>query len=192
MNAVLDWEPPKSIPALRSFFILTSYYHKFIKNFAKIATPLTNLLKKSSRIYKWDETNNVAFKTLKNILVKIGPVLKLPNFDKDFVIHFDASNFTSEGTYPNSFFFYCFHFGTHIWVNEKVRGCVNKCHTNFASSYKYVCQMCFQCTTSVHETYESWMNKFCTISITRSWDVKFVMKYFILFYFAYTWWQWIL
>ncbi len=57
--------------------------------------------------------------------------------------------------------------GTNLWMK--------KCYTNFASSYKSVCQLCFQCTISVHEMYKLWMNKFCTISITKSWDVKFLM-----------------
>jgi hypothetical protein len=70
---------------------LAFYYRKFIKNFAKIAMPLINLLKKSSKFYEWDEACNEAFETLKNILVKMH-VLKLPNFGKDFEIHFDASN----------------------------------------------------------------------------------------------------
>ncbi len=51
VKEILDWEPPKSIPALRSFLGLAFYYHKFIKNFAKIASPLTNLLKKSAVTY---------------------------------------------------------------------------------------------------------------------------------------------
>ncbi len=92
VKAILDWEPPRWVPTLRSFLKLASYYHKFIMNFAKIATPLTNLLKKSSAIYEWDEVCNEAFETLKGILVK-ALVLKLPNFDKDFEIHSDASNF---------------------------------------------------------------------------------------------------
>jgi hypothetical protein len=77
---------------LRSFLGLASYYRKFIKNFAKIAAPLTNLLKKSAITYEWEETCNEAFETLKGILVK-APVLKLPDFDKEFEIHFDASDF---------------------------------------------------------------------------------------------------
>jgi hypothetical protein len=86
----------QSILALRSFLGLASYYRKFIKNFAKIATPLTNLLKKSSETYEWEEACNKAFETLKGILVK-ALVLKLPDFDKDFEIHSDASNFAIGG-----------------------------------------------------------------------------------------------
>jgi hypothetical protein len=39
----------------------------------------------------------------------------------------------------------------------------------------FVCQMYFKCIILVHETYELWMNKFYMISITKLWDVKFVM-----------------
>ncbi len=92
VKAILDSEPPKSVPTLRSFSGLASYYRKFIKNFGKMATPLTNLLKKSAGTYKWDGACDEAFETLKGILVK-APVLKLPNFDKDFEIHSDAFNF---------------------------------------------------------------------------------------------------
>jgi hypothetical protein len=51
---------------------------------------------------------------------------------------------------------------TNLWMNE--------CHTNFASSYKFICQMCFQCMILVCEMYELCMNKFHTISIIQSWD----------------------
>jgi hypothetical protein len=96
VKAILDWEPPKSVPALRSFLGLASYYRKFIKNFAKIATPLMNLLKKSIVTYEWEEACGEAFETLKGILVK-ALVLKLPDFDKEFEIHSDASDFAIGG-----------------------------------------------------------------------------------------------
>jgi len=96
VKAILDWEPPKSVPALRSFLGLASYYRKFIKNFVKIAAPLTNLLKKSAMTYEWEGACNEAFETLKGILVK-APVLKLPDFDKDFDIHSDAFDFAIGG-----------------------------------------------------------------------------------------------
>ncbi len=75
---------------------MTSYYRKFIKNFTKIVAPLTNLLKKSSGAYDWDKVCGKTFETLKGILVK-APMLKLPNFDKDFEIHSDASDFAIGG-----------------------------------------------------------------------------------------------
>jgi hypothetical protein len=61
------WKPPRSIPALKSFLGLAFYYHKLIKNFTKITSPLTNLLKKPSRTYEWDKSCNEAFGTLKGI-----------------------------------------------------------------------------------------------------------------------------
>jgi len=96
VKVIMDWEPPKLVPTLKSFLRLASYYRKFIKNFAKIATPLTNLLKKSAVTYEWEEACDKAFETLKGILVK-ALVLKLLNFDKDFEIHSDASDFAIKG-----------------------------------------------------------------------------------------------
>jgi hypothetical protein len=43
---------------------------------------------------------------------------------------------------------------------------MNECH---------MYQMCFQCTILMCETYELWMNDYCTISIIKSWDAKFVI-----------------
>jgi len=57
-----------------------------------MVTPLTNFLKESAETYEWDGACNEAFETLKGILVKT-PVLKLLDFDKDFEIHSDASDF---------------------------------------------------------------------------------------------------
>ncbi len=46
--------------------------------------------------YEWEGACDEAFKTLKGILVKV-PVLKLLDFDKDFEIHSDASDFAIRG-----------------------------------------------------------------------------------------------
>ncbi len=96
VKVIVDCEPLESVPALRSFLGLAFYYRKFIKNFAKIVAPLINLLKKSAVTYEWEGACDKAFETLKGILVK-APVLKLPDFDKDFEIHFDASDFAIGG-----------------------------------------------------------------------------------------------
>ena len=47
IKAILEWEKPKMTKGLRSFLGLASYYCKFVQAFAKIAKPLSDLLKKS-------------------------------------------------------------------------------------------------------------------------------------------------
>ncbi len=41
--------------------------------------------------------------------------------------------------------------------------------------------MCFQCMILVCETHELWMNKFCMVSITKSWFAKFVTHEYLYF-----------
>ena len=49
--AVQDFPVPQSIHQLRQYLGLTSYYHRFIGRFAKIAAPLYCLTKKE---VKWE------------------------------------------------------------------------------------------------------------------------------------------
>jgi hypothetical protein len=44
IKAMQDWLHPKNIKRLCGFMGLTGYYHKFVKNYEKNATPLTALL----------------------------------------------------------------------------------------------------------------------------------------------------
>ncbi|GAU11620.1 hypothetical protein TSUD_346120 [Trifolium subterraneum] len=88
VQAVLDWPTPGNIKQLRGFLGLTGYYRRFIKSYAKIAAPLTDLLKKEA--YKWNEQAEAAFQQLK-IAVTSAPVLALPNFNEPFILETDAS-----------------------------------------------------------------------------------------------------
>jgi hypothetical protein len=52
----------------KSFLGLLNYYRRFVDNFAKIAKPLTALLKKDV-IFKWSDKCEEAFSELKRVLI---------------------------------------------------------------------------------------------------------------------------
>ncbi|XP_072058216.1 uncharacterized mitochondrial protein AtMg00860-like [Arachis hypogaea] len=45
VQTIQDWCQPSSVNQLRAFLGLTGYYYRFIKGYATLASPLTNLLK---------------------------------------------------------------------------------------------------------------------------------------------------
>jgi hypothetical protein len=73
---------------LLGFLGLTGYYCKFVKNYGKVATPLTALLKNNS--FTWTPTAAQDFQTL-HMAMCTTPILALPNFTKTFVLECDAS-----------------------------------------------------------------------------------------------------
>ncbi|GJP65692.1 hypothetical protein CLOP_g22560 [Closterium sp. NIES-67] len=73
---------PKKIEAVRTW--------KTPENYAKIAAPLTNLLKKNTP-YKWETKHQEAVEQLKQALTS-APVLILPDPKRDYVIEADASD----------------------------------------------------------------------------------------------------
>ncbi|GBM06550.1 Retrovirus-related Pol polyprotein from transposon 17.6, partial [Araneus ventricosus] len=89
--AVTKFPVPENVSDVRSFLGLCSYYRRFIKNFADIAKPLHDLLKKNAK-FSWGTPQKESFLTLKKLLTS-GPVLGhfLPNAETK--IHSDASGY---------------------------------------------------------------------------------------------------
>ena len=46
---VLNWPVPKTVKDVRKFLGLANYYRRFVKDFAKLARPLNNLMRKVER-----------------------------------------------------------------------------------------------------------------------------------------------
>ncbi|KAI3678914.1 hypothetical protein L6452_38218 [Arctium lappa] len=89
IEAVMDWESPKSASEIRSFLGLAGYYRRFIQDFSKLASPLTMLTKKSVK-FDWGAKQEEAFQTLKQKLSS-AHVLSLPDGAEDFFVYSDAS-----------------------------------------------------------------------------------------------------
>ena len=78
-----------TVKEVRSFLGLASYYRRFIQGFARIAVPLTQLLKKDTP-WQWNESQEEAFVTLKKALTHY-PILRAPDFSLPFIIQTDWS-----------------------------------------------------------------------------------------------------
>ncbi|XP_071944659.1 uncharacterized protein [Antedon mediterranea] len=92
VEAVVQWEKPKTKKDVKSFLGLTGYYRKFIPNYADIAAPLTDLTgKKHPDKIKWTPECEDALVKLKQALCS-DPVLRNPDFNAEFILQTDASD----------------------------------------------------------------------------------------------------
>jgi len=57
LKAIRDWPTPHCLRDVRAFYGLASYYRKFVKDFAKIAEPLSRMTKKNTA-FMWTMRHN--------------------------------------------------------------------------------------------------------------------------------------
>ena len=80
---------------VRSFLGLTNYYRRFLKGYAKIARPSTDLIsgenadKKKKALVVCTSECQEAFEQLRKLSTE-APVLAYPDFTKPFKLHIDA------------------------------------------------------------------------------------------------------
>nr|GEV34110.1 reverse transcriptase domain-containing protein [Tanacetum cinerariifolium] len=82
---------PTTVKGIRSFLGHAGFYRRFIKDFSKIARPMTRLLKKDTPFIFSKECVE-AFQTLKRKLTE-APILIAPDWDMPFELMCDASDF---------------------------------------------------------------------------------------------------
>ncbi|KAF8110672.1 hypothetical protein N665_0080s0007 [Sinapis alba] len=91
IEVITGLPPPSNVKDIRSFLGHAGLYRRFIKDFSKIAQPLTALFCKE---VKFDFTPECleAFKEIKLALVS-APIIQAPGWDLPFEIMCDASDF---------------------------------------------------------------------------------------------------
>jgi len=91
VQGIADWPTPLTVKDMQSFLGFCNFYRAFIKNFSDIAHPLNDLTCKNKQFIWTDERNN-AFLELKKACSNY-PVLRTPDWTKQFVMETDASGY---------------------------------------------------------------------------------------------------
>ena len=90
IQAVLEGATPKTVHDVQCFLGFANFYEIFIKNYLKIAAPLTQLTCKDK--LDWNSNAEKAFQLLK-IAFTTAPVLVHPDSSKPFFMETDAFDF---------------------------------------------------------------------------------------------------
>jgi hypothetical protein len=99
IKKIKEWPTPVNVQEVRQFLGLSSYYRRFVANFADIAAPLSDLTQgqgPKKRKIVWTDRCDAAFKKLKESLTNT-PILRAPDVDRPYAIYCDASDFACGG-----------------------------------------------------------------------------------------------
>ena len=91
VEAVKQIEYCRNVKEVQRFLGLCGYYRKFIKDFAKISRPLSNLTRKDIE-FQFNDACKEAFDTLKTKMIE-EPILQQPKQDREYLLFTDASGY---------------------------------------------------------------------------------------------------
>ncbi|KAL0307598.1 UNVERIFIED_CONTAM: Retrovirus-related Pol polyprotein from transposon opus [Sesamum calycinum] len=91
VDLIVNLPYPTSVREIRSFLGHAGFYRRFIKDFAKIAQPLSRLLQKDANFVFGGDCQE-AFDELKRALTS-APIIQPPDWSTPFEIMCDASNY---------------------------------------------------------------------------------------------------
>ena len=91
VQGISEWPTPLTVKDVQSFLGFCNFYRAFIKNFSDIARPLNDLTCKNEQ-FIWSKECNDAFLRLKEVCSSY-PVLRTPNWSKQFIMETDASGY---------------------------------------------------------------------------------------------------
>ena len=92
-DAIKEWKPPASLKEVQSFIAFANFYHQFIKDFAKLASPLMALTKKNVA-FKWETPEQHTFESIKKAF-STAPILQHFDLEKECVVETDTSDYIS-------------------------------------------------------------------------------------------------
>ncbi|GMF60928.1 unnamed protein product [Phytophthora fragariaefolia] len=87
--AIANWACPQSVKDLQSFLGFAGYYRHFVRSYAHLVLPLSELLKSTTE-WKWGSEQEFAFNTIEKTLIS-APILRLPDMNLPFQVTTDAS-----------------------------------------------------------------------------------------------------
>jgi hypothetical protein len=90
----LEWERPKSQKEVQAFMGFTNFYHRFIKDFSKLAKPMTDTTSEQfkGKNWRWSDVCEIAFEALKQCFT-MAPVLQYYNSTLPIIVQTDTGDF---------------------------------------------------------------------------------------------------
>ena len=95
VNAILKWPEPMNVKQVPAFLGLGNFYWHFIKDYAIMAWPMTDLTCKDT-VFNFGEKERTAFEALKAAFTS-ALVLQYPDQDREFHLETDVSEFAVGG-----------------------------------------------------------------------------------------------
>lgn len=92
---ITSFPTPKTKRQVKKFTGVCNFYRNMIPGYASLTQPLIDISKPKST-FKWTDNHQSCFETLKNIFFN-EPFVKLPQWDKEFIVNTDASSIAISG-----------------------------------------------------------------------------------------------
>jgi len=93
VKGVLEWKSPASLVETQAFLGFANFYQRFIKDYSRIARPITELTKATTKDWRWTPEAEQIFTELKNRFTST-PILAHFDPQRPVIVETDASDFT--------------------------------------------------------------------------------------------------
>jgi hypothetical protein len=92
IEAIKEWQAPKSLRDVQSFLGFANFYRRFIQDFSKICRPLTKSTKGEKENWRWTPEREESFEVLKKRFTT-EPILTHLDPTKECIVETDVSDF---------------------------------------------------------------------------------------------------